>query len=338
MSNAVQLAPRGRTFVRGAIAWSQAKHNAEAYALNRWGAALAPAIAKAAVPASVADAPGTPEAREFFALATEQALIGRIPGLRRVAFNTRSLVQLSGAVAGWVTEGKPIPVVRGVNDDFTLPALKVGSIIVQTSEAIRAAGNVAEAALQRDLLRAVSSALDMAFIDPSNAGSADESPASVTYGQTQIASTGSAKRDIEAMFGAYRGSYASAAVVMAPRTAVQIGLLAEQIGMTKLGVTGGTLAGVPVYCSEAMDFGSAGGTITLLDADAIAYGARDFDLETTDEAALQMRNDPVDGAAQLVSLFQANCTAWRAIGTANWEVQGDGRVVSITGADYVTGA
>lgn len=335
---AIQLAPRGRNFVRGAIAWSQAKGNAAAYAAQRWGTAQAEVIAKAAVPASVADPAGTAEAREFFALAVEQSLLGRIPGLRRVPFNTRSLLQLSGTFAGWVGEGKPIPVVTGVTDDFTLAPLKVGLIIAQTLEAVRTFGDVAEAALQRDLLRALSSALDLAFIDPTNAGVANESPASITYGATQIPSSGSAKRDIEALFAAYRGSYATAAIAMAPRTAVQIGLLDEQIGQTKLGVTGGILAGVPVYCSERIDFGSAGGTITLLDADAIAYGSRDFDMQTTGEAALQMRNDPVDGAAQLVSLFQTNTLAWRAIGTANWEVQGDGRVVSITGADYVTAA
>lgn len=335
---AVNLAPKGRTFVRGAIAWSQAKHNAEAYAQSRWGAAQAAAIAKAAVPASLADAAGTAEAREFFALAVEQSLLGRIPGLRRVPFNTRSLVQLTGATAGWVGEGKPIPVTTNTTDDFTLEALKVGLILAQTQEAIRSYGEVAEAAVQRDLLRALATGLDLAFIDPSNNGSAHVSPSSVTYGQTQLPSTGSAKRDIEAMFAAYRGAYATAAIVMAPRTAVQIGLLPEQIGQTKLGVTGGVLAGVPVYCSESVEFGSAGAAITLLDADAIAIASRDFEVELSDEAALQMRTDPVDGSAQLVSLFQTDTIAWRALATANWEVHGTGRVVSITDADYVTGA
>jgi len=332
---AVNLAPTGRTFVRGLIAQTMAKDNAEAYARNRWGVGLAGQIAKAAVPAMLATDPaGTPEGREFFALAVAQSLLGRIAGLRRVPFNVRALRQTSGIRGYWVGEGKPIPLSSSAMEGFTLAPLRVGSIIVQTKEAVEAYGEVAEAALQRDLLTALTASLDDAFIDPSNAGTADEVPASVTNGGTQIASTGNAKTDIERLFAAYEGNYRTAVIAMHPLTAVQIGLLDAQVGDTKLGVQGGILAGVPVVCSESVPLDSSGAGITLLDAGSIAYAARDFELAVSGEASLQMADDPTDGATTQVSLFQTNCVAWKGIATANWEVQGSGRVVTITGANY----
>lgn len=334
MNAVVSTVPRGRVFIRGLIANTLARDDAQTYAERRWGVAQGERIAKAAVPAMIADPAGTAEARDFFALATEQSLLGRIAGLRRIAFNTRSLRQISGARGYWTGQGKPIPLSRSAMEDFTLAPLKVGAIVVSTKEAISFQGEVNEAAVQRDVLNAVAGALDQAFIDPTNAGTADEVPASVTESQIQLPSTGNAKRDIEAMFAAYGGSFRTAVVVMHPRTAVQIGLLDEQVGETKLTVMGGVLAGVPVVCSEYVPFESAGGTITLLDAGAIAYAARDFDMDMSGETTLVMSDDPESEPTLRVSMFQTNSIAWKAVATANWTVSGSARVVSIVGADY----
>ena len=125
---AVNLVPAGRLFVRGLIAQTMAKENAEAYARNRWGVGQAAAIAKAAVPAILTNDPaGTPEGREFFALAVSQSLLGRIAGLRRVPFNVRALRQSSGIRGYWVGEGKPIPLSSSAMEGFTLAPLRVGS-------------------------------------------------------------------------------------------------------------------------------------------------------------------------------------------------------------------
>lgn len=332
----VNLAPAGRTFVRGMIADALAKSNAAEFAAKRWGVAQADRIAKAAVPALNSNDIGIPEAREFFGLAIKQSLLGRVPGLRRISFNVRFVSQTAGATGYWVSQARPIPLSKPAIEGSTLNSLKVASIVCATKEAVTGMGEATEAGLQADLESAVANALDAAFITPTWAGAADESPASITYAQTQIASTGDARTDIEAMFNAYNGSYRSAVIVMHPKTAVQLGLLDAQLGETKLTVQGGVLSGVPVYCTEAVELDSSGGSITLFDASAVAYAARDLEAATTDQAALAMSDTPAS-PAEMVSLFQTNTIAWKALAEANWEVQGTGRVVTITGTDYATG-
>lgn len=333
-SNTVSTARNGaRTFVRGLISQTVARGNPEPYASSRWGTGESSRIAKAAVSAINSTEVGSPEAKEFFALATEQSLIGRIPNLRRVGFNTRFVKQTQGAIGYWVAEAAPIPLSKPAVMGSTLPGLKVAAIVCATRESIESMGEIVEAGLQRDLVDAVSGALDLAFINPAFAGVSEESPASVTYGQTQIASTGDARQDIEALFSAYTGSLRNAAIVMHPLTAVQIGLLPAQVGETKLTVQGGVLAGVPVYCTESATLDTDGGFITILDAGAIAYAARDFSMDIADQASLMMSDTPTS-PAQMVSLWQTNTIAWKSLAEANWEVQGTGRVVTITSADY----
>lgn len=337
-SNTISTARNGaRTFVRGLIANTVQRGNPEPYARTRWGTGEANRIAKAAIPA-LDSGDFSPEAREFYALATEQSLLGRIGTLRRIAFNVRSLRQTDGARGFWVGEGKPVPLSKQAITPFTLSPLKVATIVVNTEEAISSMGEVSEAALQTDLLTAIAGAIDQAFIDPTSAGVANEIPASVTYGGVKIASSGDARADIEAMFNAYEGSLRNAVITMNPRTAVQLGLLPAELGETKLTVQGGVLAGVPVVCSEFVPFDTDGGSITLMDGGAIAYGSRDFEMYVADQASLQMTDTPTDAATETVSLFQTNCVAWMATGTANWQVQGTGKVVSIVGADYALGS
>lgn len=328
MSNAVSMARPGRTFVRGVIATALARGNAEGFAANRWGTTQAGRIAKAALPPMLQSGDGSPDAREFFAMATEQSLLGRLSNLRRIAFNVGTIRQSKRAAGHWVAEGSPIRVSSQDLQTYSLPPLKVASIVISTEEALQAWGEVSEAALQRDLLDTIALGIDRAFADPANAGEPGESPASVSSGGIQIASSGDVATDINALFDAYEGDFRAASIAMHPKTAVQIGLAPAGLGETKLTVQGGVLAGVPVVASEGVPFG----TIVLLDAGAIAYGARDFQMTTSNEAVLEVDDDSDE--TQHVSLWQNNLVAWRAVGTANWSVHGTGRVVTITGADY----
>ena len=330
----VSLVPRGRTFVRGVIAHTMASANPDSYAANRWGHSHAQTIAKAAVPAIIAEPGGTPEAREFFGMAIEQSLLGRVPNLRRIGFNIPNLRQTTGARGYWVSEARPIPLSTAAMDRFTLLPLTVASIIVATKEAVMSMGEVQEAALQRDLLNAIAGAVDLAFIDPDNAGTPDQAPASITNAATQFPSTGIIRQDMRNLFDQYQGSMLTACIVMHPRTAVAIGVAASQLGETKLTVRCGVRMGVPVVCSEAVPFDSNGGSVTIFDAAAVAYAARDFDLSMSDEATLQMSDSPTFGSGDFVSLFQTNALAWRSTASANWEVNGTGNVVTMYSVSY----
>ena len=127
---------------------------------------------------------GTPEAREFFDQVREQSIVGRLSGLRRVPFNTRMLRFVNGATGYWVSEGAVKPLTKPALEGESLPSRKVASIIVQTKEAVQAAGSVAESALQRELERALVDIWDQAFIDVANGGIPGNTPASITYGAT----------------------------------------------------------------------------------------------------------------------------------------------------------
>lgn len=329
--------PQGRTYVRALIARALAKSEFAEFAAQRWGAGQADRIAKASVPATNSDEIGTPESREFFGLAIQQSLLGRIAGLRRVPFNTRFTRQTGGAQAYWVGESNPIPLSKQSVMGSALPGLKVAGIVCATKEAVQAMGEVVEAALQADLQNAIAATLDTTFISPAWAGVADQAPASITYGQTEIPSSGDPKQDIIALLAAYTGNLRSAVIVMHPRTAVVLGLLEEPLGETKLSVQGGVIAGIPTLCTEAVPFDTNGGSITILDASAIAYGARDLLMSVATHASLAMSDDPQSPAEQ-VNLWQTNTIAWKVVAEANWEVQGTGRVVTIPDVDYAVGS
>ena len=184
------------------------------------------------------------------------------------------------------------------------------------------------------------------YIDPGNSGVAGEIRAAVSNGATTIASSGSdtadLRADLEGLFAAYAGDYDSAALIMHPRTALQISLLQQPLGDTDLKLTGGQLFGVPVATSRAVPWGTDGGSITLVDQSSIAYATGDYDVTQSNHAALEMDNVPTTASGPagavtettLVGMFQTNTVAFLSTAHANWEVQGDGRVVVLVGVDY----
>jgi len=333
-----------RTYLRWLIVNEIGKGQAN-YAQNRWGSDVAREITKATVGAidtvDLGDA-----AQAFFASVMEASLLGRIQGLRRVVFGARMIAPTSGLAGHWVAEGKATPLSRLAIAGSTLRPLRVSAIACVTRESLERPGEVAEALLQTDLERAVTGPLDWAFIDPSNAGSTDEIPASVAYGQTQIPSVGpdadSIREDFAALFAAFEGDFSSAVLVLHPTTAAQIALLQKPLGETSLTVNGGVLFGVPAVTSRSVPITSVGTSITLLDASAIAYDATGLSITPAGHATLEMSDVPTNDsttptATQVVNLWQTNTVAWRADIQANWKVHGSGRVVSLTGVDYSGG-
>lgn len=71
---------------------------------------------------------------------------------------------------------------------------------------------------------------------------------------------------------------------------------------------GGTIAGVPVLCSDQL----ADGVVMAIDATGIAGNSDIITLSTATKASLAMTSDIVSGAQQVVSLFQTNSVALRA--------------------------
>src|SRR5690606_18457004 len=115
-----------------------AHDTALAVATERWGAASGQAVAKAVDAITAGTVTETVAAREFMGLVSEQSVIGRLSGLRRVPFRTRMLAVTAGATGYWVSEAAPKPVSGITLAGSSLEPLKLASIIVVTKEALDA--------------------------------------------------------------------------------------------------------------------------------------------------------------------------------------------------------
>lgn len=306
------------------------------WAVNRWGENGAPAfVNKAEVPASsVADIDPTSTAglvdRELFKSIRERALIFRMRGWRRTGFRVRTTV-LANSQAAWVREGAAIPLLRATIDNVGLAPAKLAALSVWTQQALESSPGI-EGLVFDDLARAFSDALDFAMFDPTNDGSAT-APASITNGAPAFVTTGDIGDDLAELFAAFDGPLTAAYFVTTPQVAA--GLSNENAGRD-LGARGGELAGLPVLTSDA----APDGQLTLVDPSALAVAHDDdVELETSREATIEMVDatpamDAIDvvpgAAASLVSMWQSNTVAIRAVGRTAWAAARPA-TVSVTG-------
>lgn len=341
----VSSSPKGSAFVRLAIASAVAKGDmlgAGEYAAARWGeGSAALRVIKASVGAGTTnngnwagDLAGdrAAAAMEFMGLVRQQSIVGRLTGLRRVPSLTPLMLQTGGATAAWVKEGSPMPVSAMSFKRESLSALKVAAMCVVTVELLRSTDPWAEAFIRNDLVRAVAEASDAAFIDPANAGSDGETPASVTYGVTAQASTGQFALDVKKMIASFSGDLLSAYFVGRPE------LLAQIAGteFPNVGARGGEILGIPALASRGVpNDGSGNYTLTLIDPTGIAYVAEDAQAEVkaSSQGAVQMSDDPSASptGANLVSLWQVDAVAIAALLRENWKVNRTGSVAQLTG-------
>ena len=338
MNQSVSLLPPGRTFVRALIARATVGFDPEnlmGFARTRWGEQHAAAVTKAAVSA-LGTGNADPDAREFFGLVREQSVLGRLVGLRRVPFNVRTLSVQTGARGFWVSQAKPKPLSKPALTGSSLPPLKVAAILVVTQEMLRSHDPAVESMLQDDLTRALTVVLDEALIDPDNAGLANETPASIAYGATQIAATSDFGADLRTMIGAFKGDLGYAAFVTSPEVATGIAMMTDSGGrylFPNVGPRGGELIGLPLLTTRADATTTSGSSLMLLDPTGIAAALGALSIESSDAATLQMSDDPNDAGVPVeqVSLWQTNSAAFKAEIYANWSRQRAGSVIVLEG-------
>ena len=187
----VSIAPKGTNFVRRIIAEALAKAqtgNAIDIARSRWGASssVVQNIEKANKPAGLtsggwgADFIPTPgDAVEFFAAVDARSIPGQLPGIRNVPFHTGSLGIVTGTGVDWVREGFAVPIGNPVTYKVAgLESFKIAVVTVVTEELLRDSDPKVEAAIRQDLLNSAAYALNLAFIDPANVGTANVRPPS----------------------------------------------------------------------------------------------------------------------------------------------------------------
>lgn len=270
-----------------------------------------------------------------------------VPSLRRVPFNTALISQTSGGSGYWVGEGKPKPLTKFDFARTTIGPLKVANIAVVTDEVLRDSSPSAEMIIRDQLAAALRERLDIDFIDPAKAASANVSPASITNGITAITSSGRTaddiREDIRALFGAFiadNNAPTSGVWIMPATIGLALSLLQNPLGQTEfpgIGMNGGTLFGLPVIVSENVpsDFdGTPTGAIVVLVNASDIYLADDggIRVDMSREASLQMDNAPgtqdalTGTGTSLVSLWQTNTVGFLAERTINWARRRTGAV------------
>lgn len=281
-----------------------------------------------------------PITADLVALLRPLTIVGRLqPGMRRVPFNTRLLTQSVGGSGDWVGEGRPIPVTAaGLDDTFSLEIRKVGAIRVLTTELMRVAASGSDQLVANDAASSLVEAMDVAFIDPANGGTADK-PASITYGAPSFSSSGSSVTNIDADLKLLVQSLidaemplSSAAWIMSSKTATNLAFARGTSGAPaypNITARGGSLAGLPVITSTSVHATGSPGErfIALVEASEISIADdNDGRIELSTNATLQMDDAPVDGAAQLHSLWQLGLVGIKSTRFLNWTRRRDGAV------------
>lgn len=255
-----------------------------------------------------------------------------VPGLTRLDFYTPYVIETGGGAAYWVGEGKPKPLTSFDYDRSTLTPLKIANIAVLTEENIRYSSPNSDVIVRNALVKAIAAGLDVAFIDPSNNGSANVKPAAVTYQAETVASTGDdaddIRLDVRALFAKFieaNNAPSTGVWVMSATNALALSMLVNALGQPEfpgINMMGGRFQGLPVIVSEHI-----GDVVALVNAADIFLGDEGgVAVDMSREASIEMRStglgmDATAGTATAssVSMFQTNSVALRAERTINWK-------------------
>jgi len=345
--------PLGTAFVRAACAQLVCKGNvrdAIHYAENRadWKDST-PEVAlylKAAVaPGTTTDATWASPlvnqnvSNEFIELLRPATILGKIPGLRQVPFNTKVPTQTAGGTYGWVGEAKPKPVSKLAFSSTSLGVSKAAGIIVLTKELVMLSNPSAEALVRADMIAGIAQFLDQQFIDPAVAAVAGVNPASITNGAPTAAATANPLADIIGLishFATNNIAVGGVTFIMSAANALSLTFRTNLDGSPEFpGVTinGGTYKGLTFITSQA-----AGANVIALQPQLVLYADDGgVTIDASEQASLQMDSvpmSPADATTVLVSLWQNNCVGLRAERFINWAKANANAVKYLTGVAW----
>lgn len=289
---------------------------------------------------------------DFVAYLRPATILGKfgtndVPGLRMVPFRQRLISQTGGGAAYWVGEGKPKPLTAFDFDATTLEPNKIANIAVLTEENIRDSSPSSEAIVRDSLRDAIAAGIDTAFIDPSNGGTPNVKPASITNGAAAIASESYSdaddiRLDVRSVFQKFidaNNPPSSGVWIMSATNALALSLILNPLGQREfpgISMSGGVFEGLPAIVSEY-----AGDTVALVNASDIYFGDEGgVQVDMSREASLEMLDSGFtqDGSAgtgaSLVSLFQNNLVALRAERHLNWKRRRPSGVAYLTGVTW----
>jgi HK97 family phage major capsid protein/HK97 family phage prohead protease len=329
--------PIGTQFVRAACARMLDRTgmlptgvNAITYAEQRWKDTPEVALyLKAAVaPGTATDATWASPlvnqniTNDFIALLRPATILGKIPGLRVVPFNTKVPSQSAGGTYGWVGESKPKPVTKLAFTSTSLGISKAAGIIVLTKELIMLSNPDAEDLVRKDMVAGIAQFLDAQFIDPAVAAVAGVNPASITNGAPTAAATTNPMADIMGLiahFATNNIAVDGVAFIMSAANALSLSFRSNLDGSPQypgLTINGGTYKGLTFITSQA-----AGTNVIALQPALVLYADGGIEIDASQEASLQMDSapaSPADATTVYVSLWQTNTVGLRAERFVNW--------------------
>jgi len=278
-------------------------------------------------------------AQDFIALLRPNTIIGRIPNLRQVPFNTRVPVQTAGGLYGWVGEAKPKPATSLAFSAVTLTWAKAAGIVVITKELARLSNPSAEMVVRNDMIAGIGQFLDQQFIDPTVAAVANVHPASITNGAANAASVNDPLKDLNTLLGMMAGANVplrGLTLIMSETNAVALGLARSSLGVPLfpgMTPTGGTLQGFNVVASQV-----AGNNVIMVQPDLVLFADDGgVSIDVSEEASLQMDTAPMsppDATVVMQSLWQLNLVGLRAERFINWVRGITAAVMYLTAANY----
>jgi hypothetical protein len=263
--------------------------------------------------------------------------LGNVPALRQVPFRTRLISQTGGGSGYWVGESQAKPLTSFTFGSTSLTPLKVANIAVTTMELLRDSSPSAETLVRDSLAGALRERMDIDFIAPTKSASTGVSPASITNGISQSASSGNqanaVRQDIATLMESFitnNNPPTSGVFVMKATTAMRLSLLRNGLSSAKefpdINLNGGMLEGLPVITSEHVPEDTYGTFVTLVNAGDIYFADEgEIAVDMSQEASLEMKDsglsqaaDSPPGATSVVSLWQTNSVGFRAERTINW--------------------
>lgn len=276
---------------------------------------------------------------EFLELLRPATIIGKIPNLRQVPFNTQVPLQTGGGTYGWVGQNKLKPVGKLALTTAAIQFSKAAGIIVITDELAKLSSPSAETIVRGDMIAGITQFLDAQFIDPAVATVANVSPASITNGAPTAVSADNAATDLATILGAFSTAnykLSEITLIMSEKNALAMGMKRDAMGnklFPSMGVAGGSAEGITVIASNAAALnviGVSGPNILFADEGGIS-------IDVSREASVLMNDAPVDagdGTASYQSLWQQNLVGLRAERMINWLRARTTAVFYLTDAQY----
>ena len=293
---------------------------------------------------------------EFIELLRPATVIGRLPGLRQVPFNVRVNGQDSGSTAYWSGQGAAIPVSKLNSIEVTLGIAKATGLVVLTDELVRSSEPSAEMKVRDDLIASIAEFSDRQFLDPGVAEVTNVSPASITNGVTPLTPTGTnlaaLRADVQTLFRDFinvNDNPRSATWIMDTSQALAISMMQNALSQNEfpnLNMEGGIFMGLPAVVSNAANIAGSpdSGRMIILakTSDILFADDGNVAIDASREASIEMTDAPSGNAAtgtagttSLVSMYQSNSVAVRAVRYINWKKARSTAVAFIQDAAYV---